>query len=84
MRVAPASARKTARVEDTPAPVLPLPTRSRCRRRARSSRGRKKRHPRKNGPSISEKKPIATSWDEAPPLKGAVELLKPEAAPDSP
>ena len=77
VRVAPSLYRKTAPPDDPPPPlmppadkdVLPLP---------RPVEPEKK----EEGPSISEKKPIATSDDEPSPLQGAVELLKPVAVPD--
>lgn len=76
VRVAPALYRKTAPAEDPPPlmppadkEVLPVP---------RPVEPEKK----EEGPSISEKKPIATSAEEPEPLRGAVELLKPVSLPD--
>ena len=84
VRVAPALYRKTAPVEEPPAPVLPPADKESLPPPRKVEPGKKEETPPEEGPSISEKKPIATSWDEPRPLKGAVELLKPEAAPDSP
>jgi hypothetical protein len=78
VRVAPALYRKTTPAEEPPPlmppadkEVLPLP---------RPVEPEKK----EEGPSISEKKPIASSRDEPRPLQGAVELLKPVSLSDDP
>lgn len=79
VRVAPALYRKTTPQEETPPPLMP-PADKEELPLPRPTEPEKK----EEGPSISEKKPIATSWEEPEPLRGAVELLKPVALPESP
>jgi hypothetical protein len=83
VRVAPALYRKTVPPEELAPPLMPpadqdgLPP-------PRKLEPEKKDEPPQEGPSLSEKIPIATSEDEPRPLRGAVELLKPVALTDGP
>jgi len=83
VRVAPELYRKIVPPDEVPVPLQPPPNKE-ALPPPRKVEPEKKEETPQEGPSISEKRPIATSWDEPRPLRGAVELLSPVVAPDTP
>jgi hypothetical protein len=82
VRVAPALYRKTTPEEIAP-PLMPPADQDGLPAPRKLEPDKKEEAP-QEGPSISEKKPIASTEDEPRPLRGAVELLKPVAVQDGP
>jgi hypothetical protein len=83
VRVAPALYRKTAPPEEAAPPLMP-PADQEGLPQPRKLEPDKKDETPQEGPSLSEKIPIATTEEEPRPLRGAVELLKPVALTDGP